>query len=194
MISFDPQAKQILTPFCRQCPDEQFAPVDETLPHVGCCTYSPTFTLFEIYKMIKAEQLDFFIEQIYNNPHRTLQEFEITIHAHVAAIFFKLDHSGLSKKEYEEKKLRYSVCQFFAHNKGCTLPPAFKTSICRTFICFAVEQRLDKNMQQQLTAWSKQIQQEAKQFNSMHTQLLREKGWNLSEHLSQIVNYLAKLD
>lgn len=193
-IFYDPQAKQILTPLCRQCPDEQFAPADDTRPHVGCCSYSPTFTLLEIYKMIKAGQLDFFIQRIYHHPNRSLKEFEITIHAHVAPSFFKLDLAELSKEEYEEKKLGYSICQFFNPGKGCTLPPAFKTSTCRAFICLAVEKRLDKSRQQHLADWSREIQQEARHFNSTHKLVLKERGWNLREHLFQIIDYLEKLN
>lgn len=194
MIDWDSDFKQIMTSLCRSCPEDYFAPYRKELEHVGCCSYSPVFTLFEIWKMIKSGQTDFFIEKIYNNPYRSLGDYEIVIHAHVNEAYNRFAEGKLlSKMEEEDMKLKFSVCQFFVRGKGCGLNPLYKNSVCRSFICSAVEDKLDQASRLQLGQWARQIRTEAEGFNEQHKEILKRKEWNLRSHSTQILEYLGSI-
>lgn len=190
MLTYDNKNKQILTSICRNCPDEYFAPKHPSLPHVGCCSYSPVFTLFEIYKMLKENQKEFFIDQIYHNKSNTIRPYEIVIHANVHSLYDECDIQGQSALEIEDTILGYSVCQFFEADKGCSLYPPFKTSVCRSFICSTIEENLSEVKKQELLTWVKGIRSEAEEFNLKHQTILQERKWNLLNNLAQVLNYL----
>jgi hypothetical protein len=194
MISYDERHKQILSPLCRKCPDEYFSPIDQRIPHVGCCSYSPVFTLFDIHKMLKDGQRAFFLEKIYNNESNTIRPYNIVIHANVHPLFDDYDTSTLSDIEREDIKIKFSVCQFFEAGKGCGLPPQFKTDICRSFICSTVEEQISHEKMDQLTQWIKRIKQETSQFNTKHQNILSDKGLDIKMQLHDVLDYLEHVD
>lgn len=194
MISWDSLNKQILTTLCRHCPDEYFAPYFPASPHVGCCSYSPTFGLFEIHNMVKAGKRDFFLRKIYENERAEITGEGILVHANVDPYYEELvEHQELSRLEVEDLRLRFSICQFFEQEKGCGLPPAFKNSTCRSFICLAVEERLSDREKQQLTGWAKDILSEVDEFVHRHSNVLKANGWTLQNDIHQILDYLASV-
>lgn len=194
MISWDSKNKQILTTLCRQCPDEYFAPYFSNSPHVGCCSYSPTFGLFEIYNMVKAGQRDFFLTTIYENERAEITEEGILVHADVDPRYQELAQRQLLPiQEAEDLRLRFSICQFFVQGKGCGLPAAFKNSTCRSFICLAVEESLSDREQQQLINWAKEIRAEVDEFVQRHRVVLKEKGWTFPNDIQPILDYLASI-
>jgi hypothetical protein len=190
MLTYDKKNKQILTSICRSCPDEYFVPKHPSLLHVGCCSYSPVFTLFEIHKMLKENQKEFFIDEIYYNDSNTIRPFDIVIHSTVHSLFDEADIKGKSTLEIEDIKLGYSVCQFFKVNKGCSLHPPFKTSVCRSFICSTIEESLSEIKKQEMLTWVKGIRSEAEEFNLKHQAILQEQNLNLINNLEQVLNYL----
>jgi hypothetical protein len=192
MIHYDQINDQILTPLCRQCPEEYFKPLTDQIPHVGCCSYSPVFTLFEVYKIIKEDQIPFFLENIYHNPKATIFPYEIEVHARVHLSFEQYDSSSFTQIEKEDLRIKFSVCQYFEQGKGCGLPPLFKTSVCRSFICSSVEERLDRDEKRKFTLYVRKIRSEASQFNLLHKKRLVEKGINFVHHLPQVLDYLKK--
>lgn len=194
MITWDSSNKQILTSLCRSCPDVYFAPYHPALPHVGCCSYSPTFGLFEIYNMVKAGQRDFFLSKVYENKRAEFAEEGIRVLADVDAMYPELVlNQKLSPQESEDLRLRFSVCQFFVQGKGCGLPVSFKNSTCRSFICLAVEERLSDHEKQQLTEWAKAIRAEVDEFVHRHNAVLKAKGWTFQNDIHEILDYLESI-
>jgi hypothetical protein len=189
MITFDSQHKQIMTNACLKCKDPYFAPARPEM-HVGCCSYSPVFGLYEIYQMIKTGQVEFFIETIFQHRSATIMPYEIIIHAEVSPLFSeeKIDH--LSPIEKDDIRLQYSVCQFFQPQKGCTLPPTYKNSTCRSFICLTVEEQLDEETQTELKKWNTVIKQEVHAFVEQHRTALQSRGLNLQTNVQGVVEYL----
>jgi hypothetical protein len=179
---------------CRQCPDEYFTPIDQRIPHVGCCSYSPVFTLFNIHKMLKEGQKEFFLDKIYYNKSNTIRAYNIVIHAEIDPLLDNYDTTTLSTMEIEDIKIKFSVCQFFVEGKGCGLPPQFKTDICRTFICTTIEDQLSVQKKAQLTKWIKDIKQETSEFNIKHQDILSTRGMNLMDRLHDVMNYLEQVD
>jgi hypothetical protein len=194
MIQWDETYKQLLTGYCIQCPENYYAPYSSELPHVGCCSYSPSFSLFEIHQMVKSEQTDFFWKTIYNQSNRTLAEFKIIIHARIAESYSQLDKTGLSPMQEEDLRLKFSVCQFFVPNKGCGLDPRFKNKTCRSFICSAVEERLSTEEVEDMTRKAALIRTEVENFNSFHEGVLRGRGWNFIHHMDKIINYFYEVE
>lgn len=194
MIDWDSEFKQIMTSLCRSCPDDYFAPYSKQMEHVGCCSYSPIFTLFEIWKMVKSEQVDFFMEQIYNNPCRTLGDYDIVIHAYVHDAYEQsMEGKPLFETEEDDMRIKFSVCQFFKRGKGCGLNPFYKNSVCRSFICSAVEDKLDQASKLQLSQWARQIRTEADGFHEQYKKLFKEKGWSLRSHVTEILEYFRSV-
>src|SRR5699024_794192 len=141
MINWDAHFKQLLSTQCQRCPDPYFAPLHHQLPHVGCCSHSPVFGLFEIYKMVKAGDRAFFVEQIYQNEHTVVDEYTLTVRAHIDPLYYEeLPSNQMSPLEEEDFKLGFSRCSFFVEGKGCGLNPLYKPSTCRSFICSTIEQ------------------------------------------------------
>lgn len=193
MLTYDTKDKQILTSICRNCPDPYFAPKHPSFPHVGCCSYSPVFTLFEIYKMLKADQKEFFLGHIYTNTSNSIRPYEIVIHANVHSLYDEIDQKDKSTTEIEDTRIGFSICQFFEEGKGCTLHPPFKTSVCRSFICSTVEERLSAFEKEKLLNEVKSIKSEAEEFKVKHRIGLQKKKWNLQDNLPDLLNYLENV-
>ncbi|RXT04812.1 hypothetical protein [Ammoniphilus sp. CFH 90114] len=194
MIYWDSENKQIMTSLCRSCPDDYFAPYSQDLQHVGCCSYSPVFSLYEIWKMVKSGKREFFIKRIYENADRTLAEYEVVVHAYVHNSYEHITRDQfLSKTELTDWKLKFSVCQFFVEGKGCGLDPYFKNSVCRSFICSAVEEQLGNEDQDHLKEWVRLIRLESETFNEHHKKILHRKAWSLEHHMPQILDYLQTI-
>lgn len=192
MISFDTTYKQILSNACFNCCDAYFQPANPMLPKVGCCSYSPNFTLFELNACLKNNDEVFLREKIFANTNATIHDYEVIVHANVNEAFFTHDVSSLSKIEVDDLKLSYSICQFFKEGAGCQLHPSYKNATCRSFICLAVEQVLSDIEQRSLSEAIKNIQEEAKAFNRYYTSLFQRKGWNFHNHLDKIIAYFSK--
>jgi hypothetical protein len=194
MISWDKVNKQILSHECIRCPDEYFSPNNEGLPKVGCCSYSPVFTLFEIYKMVKEGDRQFFIDHIYNHEQNTVKEYEIVVHARINPLYFShIEGKALTVIEEEDAKAAFSVCDFFVPSKGCGLDSHYKNSTCRSFICSTIEERLAPSEQDSLVNWVKEIRQESESFHSVHKSQLQRKKWNLKQDRDCILDYLTAL-
>jgi len=195
MINWDPIYKQLLSPQCKQCPDPYFAPYHDALPHVGCCSHSPAFGLFEIYKMVKAGDQTFFWEQIYHHEQSEVQELTITVNAHVHPLFKEVaSKHSLSPQEEEDLKLSFSVCSFFVRGKGCGLHPDYKNKICRGFICTAIEDQLDNQQRHDLAHRAREIRQEVETFEQQHQAYIKQKGWSFQTHMEDILDYLMTVN
>ena len=190
MITFDSQYKQVLTSACIKCKDPYFAPAFPQMIHVGCCSYSPVFSLFEIYQMIKGGNTEFFIESIYSHQCATIMPYEIIINAEINPLFNKQKIDHLSSIEKDDIRLQYSVCQFFEQQKGCALPPTYKNSTCRSFICLTVEEQLDDQTQTELKKWNTLIKQEVNAFVEQHRLALQKRGLNLQTNVQDVIDYL----
>jgi hypothetical protein len=208
-IKWDAKSNQLLSTVCRNCPDPHFQRRSEELPHIGCCAYEPVFTLFEIYKMIAAGETDFFMEQLYRNPRNTIYEYEIVAGAFIHPLFYsrrpgesespaeryeRLRQSPRTAYQAVDERLAYAVCQFFVDGKGCGLNPHFKTSICRSFICDAIEERLSEEERKQLSARQRMIRDEAEPFHRKYRAIFQEKGWTLGDNIEEIMVYLQELN
>ncbi|MBN6187989.1 hypothetical protein JQN58_14030 [Aneurinibacillus sp. BA2021] len=209
---WDEGSRQLLSDVCRACPEPHFQRRSPKLPHIGCCAYEPVFTLFEIYKMIVAGETQFFLQSIYNNPRNSVHEYEIVAGASIHPLFYeraagetespaqryeRLQQSPRTMYQAVDERLAYAVCQFFVEGKGCGLAPAFKTSICRSFICSAIEDRLSKEEHKRLAGWQRTIRDEAEPFHRKHKAVLMQKGWTLADHMEEVIDYfhmLAKKD
>lgn len=193
MISFDAKYKQVLTSACLQCKDPYFAPAKSEMVHAGCCSYSPVFSLFEIYQMTKDGKQDFFLETIYNHKTATIMPYEVIIHAEVHPLFYeqKIDH--LPQIEKDDLRLKYSVCQFFEPQKGCRLPASYKNSTCRSFICLTVEEQLNNEVQTQLKNWNTLIKQEVNDFVQHHRNELQQRRLNLQNNVQGLIVYLQSV-
>lgn len=195
MITWDSMNRQILTPICRHCPEEYFAPYLSDSPHVGCCSYSPTFGLFELYKMVKAGQRDYFLGTIFENKNAAIMDDGVLVHADIHPQYPNIIQSQrLSPQEAEDLRLRFSVCPFFVQGKGCGLPSSFKNSTCRSFICMAVEESLSNREKQRLSEWAKEIRAEADGFVNRHKSFIKAKGWTFRKDIHHILDYLASID
>ncbi|WP_100398646.1 hypothetical protein [Bacillus sp. FJAT-44742] len=192
MITIDKDNKQITAAACVRCPDPFFQRGEDVLEKVGCCSYSPVFTLFEIKKMADRDK-NFFYETIYKHPKAIVSSFSIKIEAEVNPAFKKVNTSSMLPMEKEDTKLSYSTCQFFVSNQGCGLPSGYKTSVCRSFLCCTVEESLSKERKEEMNDWIFYIQEEVKAFNRSHEQKLKSKGWTLQEQPSMVVDYLKSL-
>jgi hypothetical protein len=205
---WEEESKQLLSTVCRCCPEPHFQRRSPELLHIGCCAYEPVFTLFEIYKMVVAGEEDFFLEQIYYNPKNTVYDYEIVAGAYIHPLFYqripeeeespaeryeKLRQSPHTAYQAVDERLAYAVCQFFVDGKGCGLNPQFKTSICRSFICGAIEDRLTDEERAQLAVWQRAIREEAEPFHRRHQAILRERGWTLPQHVDSIIDYFKKI-
>lgn len=193
MISFDKDNKQILSNFCLSCIDPYFSTRGSNTEKTGCCSYSPVFTLYEIHQMVKADDTAFFLNDIYHNDTNTVYPYEIKIHANVHPSYFTLQVANLTKIERDDTKVRHSTCQFFQPNRGCTLKPSYKNSVCRTFICSAIEDKLDTDRKKDLDAWSRTLQMESKYFHEYHKNVLLSKGKDLLANVDEIIDYLKML-
>lgn len=192
MISFDKTYKQILSTACLNCLDPYFQPANRSLPNVGCCSYSPVFTLFELNACLMNNDEAFFRERIFANKDASIHDFEVIVHAKVNDAFYTTDVTSLSKIEIDDVKLGYSVCQFFKKGAGCQLYPSYKNATCRSFICMAIEENLTDIEQKRLSESAKNIQEEVKAFNRCYTKLFQRKGWNFHRYLDEIIAYFQK--
>ncbi|MBU8907986.1 hypothetical protein [Desertibacillus haloalkaliphilus] len=192
MIYYDNTYKQILTPVCRECPDDYFSCRAKGLPDVGCCSYSPTFTLFELYKIVKDQRYDL-IDRLSRNHNVTWNRYEVIVHANIDTSFFEIDLSPLSTIEQDDLKLQHSVCQFFIEGKGCGLDPTYKTSVCRSFFCTTVEDRLSLDEGVQIGAAVKEIKADAEMFNNFHERELKIRNVTLKDNFGEVINYLKEI-
>ncbi|MEB1806750.1 MAG: hypothetical protein LPK26_05570 [Bacillaceae bacterium] len=193
MIEIDKNQRQILSKACFNCSDPYFQPGHSSLPVIGCCSYSPVISLYEIYQMVQQNDRNFFENVIYNNDNCTINDFNIIIHAHVHPHFQEKNTGQLSSIELSDLKLSYSTCQFFKSNKGCSLKPSYKNATCRSFICSTIENQLDTQHKKQLIEWSRTIQLETKMFNDTHQAILKEKSLSLTKNVDTVLNYLENL-
>lgn len=195
MTEWDPVHKQLLSSQCKQCPDSYFAPYQDGLPHVGCCSHSPTFGLFELYKMVKSGDRLFFWEQIYQHERSTVQELTITVHAYVDPLFHRVaKKQSLLPYEWEDTKLSFSVCSFFVHGTGCGLPPAYKNKVCRAFICSSIEDGLDDQQRADFVQRAREIREEVELFEKEHEAQMKRKGWTFQKNMASILDYLEGIE
>jgi hypothetical protein len=208
VISWDVENKQLLSPVCRRCPEPHFQPRTDQQAHIGCCAYEPVFTLYEIYAMVRAGEERFFLENIYKNPVNTIYPYEITAGGRLHPSYY-VKKEGQEISPYEktkdlsqnqrtrflavDEKLAYTVCQFFVDGKGCGLDARFKTSICRSFICQSIEDKLSKRDGEQLDAWRRSIREEAEPFHRHHKKVLQKEGITLLEDVQAVLGYFRKL-
>ncbi len=187
MITIDRSNKQILSSLCFNCQDDAFQPPTRSFPKVGCCSYSPTFYLLEISNMCKkTEAID--VYSILHHPAAQLEEYKVTIKAKVHPSFNQLSLGPLTSLEKDDLRHSYSICHFFIENKGCSLDPAFKNAVCRSFICTKIEESLqyDKDAVQQMT---NQIRKEEVAFQQHHENILKQKGINLLTSPTEVIQY-----
>jgi hypothetical protein len=144
--------------------------------------------------MIKEGHKKFFLDRIYNNKSNTIRSYNIVIHAETDPLFDNYDTTTLSSIEKDDIKIKFSVCQFFVEEKGCGLPPQFKTDICRSFICTTIEDQLSDENKEQLTRWVKGIKQETSEFNIKHQDILSTRGMNLMDQLHDVMDYLEQVE
>ncbi|WP_078553380.1 hypothetical protein [Bacillus alkalicellulosilyticus] len=183
---------QILTSHCLNCPDDYFAPAESDVPHVGCCSYSPVFSLFEVYQAVKDNHIDFFINEILQHKSAVINDFEIKVQAMVDSRFSEKNLTGLSQIEMDDLQLSYSMCQYFKQNMGCSLPLTLKNSTCRSFICSSVENMLPKDQQNNLKTWVNQIKREAATFNKTQQAILQERQLMLMQDFDSIIDYFTQ--
>ncbi|WP_078428439.1 hypothetical protein [Alkalihalobacterium alkalinitrilicum] len=193
MIEYDKTNCQILSEACFNCNDPYFKPGHSNLPSVGCCSYSPVISLFEIYKMVKQKDYRFFMNEIYNNPNCTIYDDYIIIHAEVHPSFHQKKTDHLSDIEKDDLKLSFSTCQFFQMYKGCTLYPSYKNATCRSFICSTIESQLDDHTQKKMIEWTRTIQVEAQTFNSYHRRVLVKNKLSFKKNVAAVLTYLEGL-
>jgi hypothetical protein len=192
VINFDKTNRQLLTSACLSCNEPHFSRPIEELPHVGCCSYSPVFSLFELSK-VATEDPSFYFELV-NQDANTVNDYTIRINAWIHPAYQKNDHSlKRSTIEQEDLKISYSICRFFKENQGCTLKPSFKNAVCRSFICSTVEDRLATDEKSHLLEWVQDIQSEATSFHRKHETILKERRMSLKEHPNQVFSYLKAL-
>lgn len=207
-LTWDEEAKQLLSVVCRNCPEPHFQRRSPSLPHIGCCAYEPVFTLFEIYRMIESGQTDFFLNQVYSHPDNTVCEYEIIAGARIDALFYekqagedeapveryhRLLQSPRTIYQATDERLAYAVCQFFEDGRGCGLDPRFKTGICRSFICTSIEDQLSVSERKQLADWQRIIREEGEPFHRREQAELEKRGWTLLDHVELIVSYFTEL-
>ncbi|MCL7747436.1 hypothetical protein [Halalkalibacter alkaliphilus] len=193
MIQFDNINKQILSSACLQCEDEFFQPPSNNIPKVGCCSYSPTFYLLEIAKMINKDEA-FFQNCILQHPKAHISPFHITVQAQVHPDYTHIaNKESLSKLAADDLRHSYSVCQFFKYEKGCSLDPSFKNSVCRSFICLSIEAHLNKKEKESLQSWTHLIKHEESLFQRTHEESLKKLGVNLQSNPSAVVHYFKTL-
>ncbi|WP_216829166.1 hypothetical protein [Alkalihalobacterium elongatum] len=193
MIIYDKDNHQILSKACLNCADPYFQPAHSSLPTVGCCSYSPVISLFEIHQMLKLDDRDFFFHHIFNNTNATINDYNIVIHANVNPLFETENTDHLSSIKTSDLKLSYSICQFFKMNKGCSLLPSYKNATCRSFICSTVESQMDTYEQKDLSEWTRSIQLETKTFNDTHQNILQKRGITLSRNVEDVLFYLEQI-
>ncbi|WP_027414802.1 hypothetical protein [Aneurinibacillus terranovensis] len=208
-IDWDETNLQILSSMCRKCPEPHFQPRTPELPQIGCCAYEPVFTLFEIYKMVSSGEEEFFLHSIYPNPKNTVYDYEIIAGGNIHPLFYK-KQPGQTETPYErheslkksvstaylavDERLGYTMCQFFEEENGCGLPPAFKTSICRSFMCCSIEKALTEEERVLLDDWRRRIREEAETFHRKHKEVLQGKGISLGGNVLDIIGYLKQVD
>lgn len=199
---WDADNKQILSALCMHCKDPDFTPIFEDMENVGCCRYEPVFTLFEIYKMASEGESDFFLQQIYHHPNRRVYPYEIVIGARIDQRFNRPEEQENYKRwlnnpstryRAEDLRLKYATCSFFLSGQGCRLPPHYKTSICRSFVCHTIEDQVSEETRQHLQTWQRNIIDEAEKFNRYHRERLQKKGLNLVDHVSEILQYFTQM-
>ncbi|WEG15433.1 hypothetical protein PQ478_12895 [Alkalihalophilus pseudofirmus] len=192
MINFDKKNRQLLTDACFSCSDPHFRRPIADLPQVGCCSYSPVFTLFELAKMAQSNPAFYF--NLLKDEHAMIFDYTICVHAFVHPVFFEVSkHTSLSSLEFDDLKTSYSVCRYFEDGKGCTLPPSFKNAVCRSFICTTVEESLTTSAQEELASHVKDIHVESWLFNKKHQAVLTAEGYTLKDHSQEIFTYLKSI-
>ncbi|MFC0472814.1 hypothetical protein ACFFHM_20585 [Halalkalibacter kiskunsagensis] len=195
MIEFDNTNKQILSQACLTCKDEYFQPPINNMPKVGCCSYSPTFYLYEIAQMCRRDE-QFFFQNILAHPTAEISPFSIKIHANTHPAYSQAvanNKQTLSKIEEDDLRLSYSTCQFFKKEEGCTLHPSFKNSVCRSFICLSIENSLTEKKKQTLLKWTKLIKNEEMTFQRVHEHELKQKDLTLLSNPIEVVHYFQQL-
>lgn len=145
--------------------------------------------------MVKAGDRAFFMEKIYQHERSEIDRFSITVRARVHPLFFEtIKAKKLTPMEEEDLKLRFSVCCFFVVGKGCGLNPAYKPSVCRSFICSTIEERLDESEVLALTRRVRQIRNEARAFENVHRARLEQKNGSLKTDIESILDYLSAIE
>jgi hypothetical protein len=194
MIKFDNTNKQILSSACLTCEDEFFQPPIHDIPKVGCCSYSPTFYLYEIALMCRKDE-QFFLDKILTNPHAEISPFSIKIHANVhPAYAFVSKKQARTKLEEDDIRLSYSICQFFKKEEGCTLHPSYKNSVCRSFICLTIENSLTEHMKHSLQKWTRIIKNEEMTFQREQELELKKRKINLKLNPTEVIHYFQGLE
>ncbi|WP_100408133.1 hypothetical protein [Bacillus solitudinis] len=191
MIYFDEKHSQILTNSCMNCQEKHFQPPNEQVPRVGCCSYSPVLGLFEIAKIIK--QNESFLHRLLQTSDVSIHPYHIVVHAKVHSTFAKEDIATLSVLEQEDLKTSYSVCQFFEETRGCTLPPSFKNTVCRSFICSTVELSFTPEEHLNFKKWTQNINKEADNFHREHKLNLQKKSIDIKNNTEKVISYFKVL-
>ncbi|KHF40445.1 hypothetical protein [Halalkalibacter okhensis] len=136
----------------------------------------------------------FFLKHILHHPKALLSPYHITVQAQVHSdyerVFWK---ESLSKLEADDLRHSYSICQFFKNEKGCSLHPSFKNSVCRSFICLSIEARLNEDERESLHSWTQMIKHEEMLFQRTHEQALMDLGINLLSDPSAVMDYFKTL-
>ncbi|TWI59215.1 hypothetical protein [Halalkalibacter nanhaiisediminis] len=191
MITIDQANMQIISTSCLNCQDVYFKPPSGEIPKVGCCSYSPTFYLLQLANMSKKEH-SFDIKSILQHQAARVEDYKVTVFAHVHEAYFKVSKKFLTQMEKDDLRHSYSICQFFKEKKGCILDPSFKNSVCRSFICTNIEESLHYD-QQVVQAFINEIRTEEHGFQKYHEQVLKQKGINLREHSEEVIEYLKTI-
>ncbi|WP_100372933.1 hypothetical protein [Bacillus sp. FJAT-45037] len=192
MVNFDKINRQLLTNACLTCQDPHFQRPTDKMPHVGCCSYSPIFSLFELHKIVMKDSSFFF--HLLNDENSHLNAYDIRVNAWIHPEYTTYQDRSLSKMEKEDVKISYSICRFFEEGTGCTLSPTFKNATCRSFICTTVEDSLDQSHKNQFFSWVKTIQTEAYSFHKEHREHLENRKIDLIHNPQAVFDYLKSIE
>ncbi|MCK0471952.1 hypothetical protein [Halalkalibacter sp. APA_J-10(15)] len=192
MLEIDNTYNQLLSRACLNCLDPQFQPPKDTVEKVGCCSYSPTFQLLDIFRMCNDNVDQFW--SIYHHPAAIIHPYSIFVKAEVDSAFDQLNTQSLSPLEKDDKRTSYSICQFFRKGKGCSLHPQFKNAVCRTFICTTIEEQLTSSDQKTMKEMIKKVYQETRDFQAIHSKNLKSQFIDLRDNPKAIVHYFQSIN
>jgi len=101
----------------------------------GCCWYFPKFTLVEIQRMLKTDEGRGILEQIISNPNTVFYSSYIHAKGFFDELGYNLWKTKPDAKYPEDSSYLFKACPFVKKDKGCILPPRYRTIVCNFYLC-----------------------------------------------------------
>lgn len=195
-IEFDNRVPRIVYTGCNQCNSDMGISLC-SVKNRGCCSYFPKFSLYEIHRMSKSLQGLRTLDKIISHPGTRIDMYKIyTTGSFEKDLYdeFINGDTGVHTSTITDKTILFKTCPFVKGGHGCTLSPAFRTTVCNFFLCTEILDLPEYN-----EALKPYVESRADYMKFVYREnleiehLLYEHNINLNTNFNETINFLQEL-